>query len=49
MTAQDSDLVEFTDADYNSLRSSIYSPNVASAVEVSSFQTIRFVISMISQ
>ncbi len=39
MTAQDTDLIEFTDTDYNSLRTSIYSPNVGPAAEVNIFVT----------
>ena len=34
MTAQDRDLVALTEADYNNIRSSIYSPTVGPAVEV---------------
>ncbi len=37
MTAQDADLVAFTDPDYNSLRSSINSPNSATTIEVNLF------------
>ncbi len=34
MTAQDNDIKEFTDADYNTLRTDIYLPNIESIVEV---------------
>jgi hypothetical protein len=37
MTAQDIDLRAFTDADYNSLRSSIYSPDKDPTIEVNLF------------
>jgi hypothetical protein len=34
MTAQDTDIEEFTDADYNSVRNDIFSPAIESTVEV---------------
>jgi hypothetical protein len=37
MTAQGDDLVAFTDPDYNSLSSSINSPNSATQIEVNLF------------
>ena len=43
MTAQDRDLVALTDADYNNIRSSIYSPTIGPAVEVS-YWTISLVL-----
>ena len=47
MTAQDSDLVPFTDADYNSLRTSIYSPNIDATTEVICLLTFRLIIFVI--
>ena len=34
MTAQDADIKEFTDADYNTLRNDIFSPETEATVEV---------------
>jgi hypothetical protein len=34
MTAQGTDLEDFTDTDYNTLQNSIYSPNIEATVEV---------------
>ena len=41
MTAQELDLRAFTDADYNSLRSSIYSPDIGPTVEVILYFSLR--------
>ncbi|CAF1085642.1 unnamed protein product [Adineta ricciae] len=41
MTAQDVDLGRFTEADYNSLRASIYSPNIEPAVEDTAYAFLR--------
>lgn len=49
MTAQDTDLVDFTDADYNSLRTSIYSPNIDATTEVNCLLIYRFIIFVVFQ
>jgi hypothetical protein len=36
MTAQNTDIVPFTETDYNALRQSIYSPTIEPTVEVNS-------------